>query len=117
MGDINLLWYSTRGSAIVSQILFTAVAVLGVLTAVRWQSPRWPRFLSEGLHRTLALTSLVFLAMHVVTSAIDPESMQTRPTGTRPALRAPNSSNSRMSPLSIIITWPTAPCMEAASSA
>ena len=35
-------------------------------------SPRWPRFLSEGLHRTLALTSLVFLAFHIVTSVVDP---------------------------------------------
>ena len=42
MPDINVLWYSTRGSAIVSQIMFTAVAMLGVLTAVRWHSPRWP---------------------------------------------------------------------------
>ena len=31
------------------------------------------------------------------------ESMQTRPTVTLPALRAPSSSNSRMSPLSIIM--------------
>ena len=73
MGDVNALWYSTRGSAIIlSQVLFTAVAVLGILTAVRWQSPRWPRFLSEGLHRSLALSSLVFLAIHIVTSTIDP---------------------------------------------
>ncbi len=72
MGDINVLWYTTRGSAIVSQILFTVVAVLGILTAVRWQSARWPRFLSEGLHRNLALTSLIFLGIHIVTSAIDP---------------------------------------------
>jgi DMSO/TMAO reductase YedYZ heme-binding membrane subunit len=72
MGDINLLWYSTRGSAVVSQILFTIVVILGILTAVRWQNPRWPAFLSEGLHRTLALTSLVFLAIHIVTAAIDP---------------------------------------------
>jgi NADH:ubiquinone oxidoreductase subunit F (NADH-binding)/DMSO/TMAO reductase YedYZ heme-binding membrane subunit len=70
--NVNILWYSTRGSAIVSQILFTAVTVLGILTAVRWQTRSWPRFMSEGLHRTLALTSLFFLAFHVVTSAIDP---------------------------------------------
>ena len=35
--------------------------------------------------------------------------MQTRPTLTFPALRAPSSSNSRTSPLSIISTCPTAP--------
>src|SRR5260221_272353 len=68
----NVLWYSPRGSAIVSQVLFTLVVILGILTAVRWQSRRWPRFLSEGVHRTLALSSLIFLAFHVVTSVIDP---------------------------------------------
>ena len=49
------------------------------------------------------------------TSVRDPESMQTRPTVTRPALRAPSSSISRTSPLSISMTLPTLRCIEAAS--
>lgn len=68
----KVLWYSTRGSAIVSLILFTVVVVLGILTAVRWHSPSWPRFLSEGLHRSLALSSLIFLVLHIVTAVVDP---------------------------------------------
>src|ERR1700736_4732508 len=47
------------------------------------------------------------------TSVRLPESMQTRPTLTLPALRAPSSSNSRISPLSISMTLPTAPCIAA----
>jgi predicted ferric reductase len=68
----QILWLATRGAGIVSLLLFTAVVCLGVLTVVRWQSPSWPRFLSVGLHRNLALLSVVFLALHVVTAIVDP---------------------------------------------
>jgi len=68
----NYLWYSTRGAGIVSLILFTLVIVLGILTASRWQSRSWPRFITAGLHRSLALSSLIFLAIHIVTAVIDP---------------------------------------------
>jgi sulfoxide reductase heme-binding subunit YedZ len=68
----QILWLAARGAGIVSLLLFTSVVCLGVLTVVRWQSPSWPRFLSVGLHRNLALLSVVFLAMHIVTAVIDP---------------------------------------------
>lgn len=38
----------------------------------RWQSPSWPRFLTVGLHRNLALLSVAFLATHIVTAIADP---------------------------------------------
>ena len=53
-------------------ILLTAVVVLGILSALRVQSERWPSFLTTGLHRNLALMTLVFLALHIVTAIIDP---------------------------------------------
>ena len=68
----NIIWYSTRGAGIVSLVLFTAVVVLGLLTASRFHGERWPRLLSEELHRSLALSSLIFLAIHVLTAVIDP---------------------------------------------
>jgi sulfoxide reductase heme-binding subunit YedZ len=68
----QILWLAARGAGIVSLLLFTSVVCLGVLTVVRWQSPSWPRFLSVGLHRNLALLSVVFLALHIVTAVIDP---------------------------------------------
>ena len=68
----QILWLAARGAGIVSLLLFTSVVCLGVLTVVRWQSPSWPRFLSAGLHRNLALLSVVFLALHIVTAVIDP---------------------------------------------
>lgn len=68
----TVLWYTTRGAGAVTLLLLTAVVVLGVLSALRAQSPRWPRFLTTGLHRNLALLTLVFLALHIVTAVVDP---------------------------------------------
>ncbi len=68
----QLLWFTTRGAGIVSLILLTAVVCLGITTAIRWQSSEWPRFLTAQLHRNIALLSVAFVAVHVVTSVIDP---------------------------------------------
>ena len=68
----TLLWYTTRGAGAVTLILLSSVAVLGILSALRVQSARWPRFLTTGLHRNLALMTLVFLALHIVTAVVDP---------------------------------------------
>src|SRR6202035_5870732 len=37
----------------------------------RWQSSRWPRLLTAGLHRNLSLLSVAFVAVHVATTVID----------------------------------------------
>jgi sulfoxide reductase heme-binding subunit YedZ len=68
----TVLWYATRGAGVVSLVLFTAVVVLGILAAVRWQTATWPRFLTTGLHRNVALLAVVFLALHIVTAVVDP---------------------------------------------
>ena len=73
-GGVNdtILWYATRGAGVVSLVLLTGVVVLGIVSAMRWQTASWPRFLTTGLHRNLALTTLIFLAIHVVTAVVDP---------------------------------------------
>jgi methionine sulfoxide reductase heme-binding subunit len=68
----QLLWYTTRGAGAVSLILLSAVVILGVLSSLRVQSAGWPRFLTTGLHRNLALMAVVFLALHIVTAVVDP---------------------------------------------
>ncbi len=68
----GLLWYATRAAGMVSLILFTAVACLGMLTAGRWQRPGWPRFLTAELHSNLALLSIAFLVIHILIAALDP---------------------------------------------
>src|ERR1700674_3234311 len=68
----TILWYTTRGAGAVSLVLFSAVVVLGVLSTLRFESTSWPRFLTTGLHRNIALMALVFLALHIVTAVVDP---------------------------------------------
>jgi sulfoxide reductase heme-binding subunit YedZ len=67
-----VLWYTTRGAGAVSMILLSAVVILGVLSSLRFQSAGWPRFLTPALHRNLALMTLVFLGLHIVTAVVDP---------------------------------------------
>lgn len=70
--DDRLLWYVTRGAGLVSLVLLTLVVVLGVLARMRLRSARWPSFLSAAVHRDVALLSLVFLGLHIVTAVVDP---------------------------------------------
>ena len=42
------------------------------MSVVRWGRPSWPRFLTADLHSNLALLSIVFVAVHVVSSILDP---------------------------------------------
>ena len=66
------LWYASRATGIVSLLMLTGVVVLGV--AVRRQSrlPGLPRFGVIGLHRSVSLLSVAFLAVHVLTAVADP---------------------------------------------
>jgi DMSO/TMAO reductase YedYZ heme-binding membrane subunit len=68
----QLLWYTTRGAGAVSLILLSAVVVLGLLARLRVESRGWPRFLSAAVHRDLALMTLVFLLLHIITAVVDP---------------------------------------------
>ena len=66
------LWYTARSTGYVSLLMLTAILVLGIVTAMRWDSRDWPRFLTQAVHRNLSLLVLVFLGIHVVTSIVDP---------------------------------------------
>jgi len=64
-------WYLTRSTGLVALILLSATVVLGLLSTVGWTSARWPRFLSQGLHRNLSLLCIVLIAVHVLTTVAD----------------------------------------------
>src|SRR5580704_5252377 len=68
----QLLWYTTRGAGAVSLVLLSVVVVLGLLARVRFERRGWPRFLSAAVHGDLALMTLVFLLLHIVTAVVDP---------------------------------------------
>lgn len=65
------LWYTTRATGLVSLVLLTASVLLGLLTAGRFSSQRWPRFLTQGMHRNVSLLVLVFLALHIGSTVLD----------------------------------------------
>ena len=65
------LWYLTRSTGLVSLVLLTATVVLGVVASVGWTTERWPRFLSQDVHRNLSLFCVGFVAIHVVTTVSD----------------------------------------------
>jgi len=68
----HALWYSTRATGIVAFVLLTGTVVLGVLGTARVASERWPRLVTAGLHKNLALTATALVAVHVVTTILDP---------------------------------------------
>jgi len=65
------LWYATRATGLVAMVLLSATTVLGIVTANRVTSRRWPGFALQDLHRRVSLLSVVFLAGHVLTSVLD----------------------------------------------
>jgi predicted ferric reductase len=66
-----LLWYLNRATGVVLLVLLSVSVVLGVL-AMRGRHGRGlPRFVSQSLHRNLALVSVAALFAHVITAVVD----------------------------------------------
>jgi sulfoxide reductase heme-binding subunit YedZ len=66
-----VLWYLTRASGLVALVLLTATTVLGIVTANRVITPRWPGFALQDLHRRISGVAVTFLGLHVLTSILD----------------------------------------------
>ena len=67
----SALWYLTRATGLVSLILLTATVVLGTVASVGWTTERWPRFLSQSVHRNLSLFCLALIGVHIVSTVGD----------------------------------------------
>ncbi len=65
------LWHASRATGVVSLVLLSAVALLGVLVHRQGRLPGLPRFAVTGLHRTISLLAVVFLAVHVLSAVAD----------------------------------------------
>ena len=67
-----IMWFANRGTGIVLLVLYTLVVVLGVLTSGRRGPGRFvPAFVTQGLHRNLALLATALLGAHIVTAVLD----------------------------------------------
>lgn len=71
MMDGPLLWYLNRSTGFVVLGLFTLTTVLGVLATGGRAGRGLPRFVTQSLHRNLALISVTMLVAHVVTAVVD----------------------------------------------
>jgi methionine sulfoxide reductase heme-binding subunit len=65
------LWFANRGSGVVLLAVVTISTVLGVLSTERAGSRWWPRFLTHGLHRNVALLAVVLTIVHAGTAVVD----------------------------------------------
>ena len=63
--------HDARATGVVALLLLTGTVVLGVLTSVRFGTTQWPRFALQDLHRRVSLLSMIFIALHVVTTVSD----------------------------------------------
>jgi sulfoxide reductase heme-binding subunit YedZ len=66
------LWYFSRGTGAGALVLLTGTLALGVVDVARWRSARWPRFVVDAVHGSLALAAVSLVAVHVATSVLDP---------------------------------------------
>jgi methionine sulfoxide reductase heme-binding subunit len=71
MSGTTAFWYASRTTGIVALLLLTAVLVLGLLVNRQGRLPGLPRFAVTGLHRSLSLTAVVFLLIHILTAVAD----------------------------------------------
>lgn len=66
------LWFASRATGLVALTLLSLTMALGILGAGRYGGERWPRFTLNALHRNISLTAMIFLAVHISSSIIDP---------------------------------------------
>src|SRR5256714_15425442 len=66
------LWYASRATGVVSLLLLSLVVMLGILVNRQGRVPGLPSFAVTGLHRSLSLLTVLFIAVHVTTAIIDP---------------------------------------------
>jgi methionine sulfoxide reductase heme-binding subunit len=66
------LWYTTRATGVVALILLTATVALGIAGTARLETRAVPGIVRAGLHRNLSLLAVAFVAVHVITTVLDP---------------------------------------------
>ena len=69
--DGPLMWYLNRSTGVVTIVLLTITTVLGVLAIGGKPARGIPRFVTQSLHRNVALLSMLLLVVHLVTAVLD----------------------------------------------
>lgn len=71
MTEGPLLWYLNRATGLTLLVLLTVSTVLGVLAMGGRPGRGVPRFVTQHVHRNLALLSVVALVVHVASAVLD----------------------------------------------
>ena len=71
MTTATSFWFASRATGVSSLVLFSLVAILGILVNRQGRLPGLPRFAVTALHRNLSLLTVAFLGMHIVTAIVD----------------------------------------------
>lgn len=66
-----ILWYLNRSTGVVLLVALTATTALGVLALGGRAGTGLPRFVTQSVHRNLALLSVTLLAAHVLSAVTD----------------------------------------------
>lgn len=69
--DPRMTWFVSRASGVTLLALLSLSMVLGVGSSTRLSSTRWPRFVTQALHRNVSLLALVLLVAHIVAVIVD----------------------------------------------
>jgi sulfoxide reductase heme-binding subunit YedZ len=64
-------WYAARAAGVTAYLLLTTGVLLGLTLASHRTVERWPRFSIEDVHRFIGLLVGAFVAIHIVTIALD----------------------------------------------
>lgn len=64
-------WYAARAAGVAAYLLLSVAVVLGLTMARKTSIRRWPKFALEDVHRFVGLLVGTFIAIHIVTIAID----------------------------------------------
>lgn len=67
----SALWYLARASGITALVMLTLSVAGGIVTSVRWNSARWPRFVTQLVHRNASLLAVMLIGLHVTTVVLD----------------------------------------------
>lgn len=65
------IWYTSRTSGVVALVFLTLVCVLGILVSTRVGGRRVGRFELNELHRSVSMTAMIFVGIHVATTVVD----------------------------------------------
>ena len=68
---VSPMWAATRATGVVALVLLTVTLLLGIAAAAGLTTVRWPRFLSQDLHRNASLLCVALIGVHVATTVWD----------------------------------------------